>query len=40
MFILEECEEPYFYIIEAELDPDNSRFTTLHHYLYYQDITT
>lgn len=35
MFVLEECEQLYFYIIEAELDPENTRFNTLHHYLYH-----
>ena len=34
MFILEECEAFYFYVIEAEVEIDDQRFETLHHYLY------
>ena len=33
MFVLEECEEFYYYVIEAELEMESSRFQTLHHYL-------
>ena len=38
MFILEECEEFYYYVIEAEIHIESSRFQTLHHYLYNNDI--
>lgn len=34
MFILEECDRLYFYVIEAELESGNSRFSTLQDYLY------
>ena len=34
MFILEECEEFYFYVIEAEVELEDERFQTLHQYLY------
>jgi hypothetical protein len=39
MFLLEECEEMYFYVIEAELDAKESRFVTLQHYLYEDGIS-
>lgn len=34
MFIIEECEELYFYIIEAELELGGGRFCSLMQFLY------
>lgn len=34
MFIIEECEQHYFYVIEAELEAANRRFRNLQQYLY------
>lgn len=34
MFIIEECEQHYFYVIEAEIEPANRRFRNLQQYLY------
>lgn len=34
MFVIEECEELYFYIIEAELEMSGGRFCSLLQYLH------
>lgn len=34
LFVLQECEEFYYYVIEAEIALDNARFQTLQQYLY------
>lgn len=38
MFVIEECEELYFYVIEAELESKGGRFCSLMQVLYEKDL--
>lgn len=39
MFILEEGDSLFFYVIEAEVEKDSSRFATFQQYLFEKEIT-